>query len=340
MFFNVRQVHINILELLQHIFDSPHQQEDREREKIIDLAIDLTITGTDPRLRLLRAYKKRLRDAIQVAIAYVDNVIDAMPVPIELSPKAFAINPQIKAYFASAQEFQNELSNDQQVQTIARQLIDAQDEFVYIGLAMEIAKKTVFVPSLQGELIQREVARTAVNFSEHRYVDPCHSEQSLRRKIKERVFMTLVQCALEELSQIQQQKTELQQQRSIMRAKLAQIKSHALGLESFTHPVEHESLDYEKLEAKLTETEEKLKKISASIATLDEYLEIINGVMANPKDYVKVENTSVRITRMNLIAATTDEDSGDEIIYTRFESSVGKKAVGRLIKYPRMQLLA
>ena len=290
-------------------------------------------------MRLLRGYNKRLRDAIQIAIAYVDEVIDEMPAPLELSPKTFVINPQVKAYFASAQEFQNELSNDQQARIIARQLVDAQDEYVYLGLAMEVAKKTVFVPSLQGELIQREVARTAVNFSEHRYIDPSHSEQSLRRKIKKRVFMTLVQCALEELSQIQQQKTELQQQRSIMRAKLAQIKSHALGLEAFTQSIEHETLDYEKLHAKLTETEAKLKKISASIATLDEYLEIVNGVMAHPKNYVKVENTSVRITRMNLIAATTDEDPGEEIIFTRFESSVGENRVGRLIKYPRVQLL-
>ena len=306
---------------------------------MIDLAIDLTVTGTDPRLRMLRAYKKRLRDAIEVAVEYVDKVIEGMPAPVEMSSKTFSLDPQINAYFASVQEFQHELSNNQLVQTFARHLENAKDEYVYLGLAMDMAKKNVFVPALKGEVVQRDVARTAVNFSGHRYVDPSHSEQSLRRKIKERVFMTLVQCALEELSGTKQQKIELQQQRNILRAKLAQLKSHALGLEPLTQSIEHGEVNYEKLKTKLAETESSLKKISASIATLDEYLEIIKAVMGNPARHIKVENTSLRITRMNLLASIEDEDPGEEIIYTYFASSDGKKAVGRLIKYPRIELL-
>ena len=330
---------ISILEVLQTIFAIPQHQQDREREKIMDLAIDLTVTGTDPRLRLLRAYKKRLREAIEVAVAYVDKVVEEMPPSIELSAKAFSMDPQIKAYFASTQEFREEISNDQQIQTFAHQLVDAEDDYIYLGLAMEMAEKNIFVPSLVGEVVQREVARTAVNLSAHRFVDPCGSEKSLRRKIKERVFMDLVQCALTELSQTQHQKVELQQQRSILRAKLAQMQCHALGLEPFTQSIKHIDINYEKLETRLAETEESLKKITASIATLDEYLELIKVVMANPANYINVENASLRLTRMNLLATTRDEDPGEEIIFTFFTSSKGKKVVGRLIKYPRTELL-
>ena len=327
-----------MLELLRKIFASPQQSQDRERDKIIDLAIDLTITGTDPRLRSLRAYKKRLRAAIEVAVAYVDKVVEEMPPPIELSANAFAINPQINAYFASAQELRDEISNNQQLRTFARQLVETKDDYIYLGLAMEMAQKKIFVPALVGEVVQREVARTAVNFSGHRYVDPSSSEQKLRRKIKERVFMTLVECALEELTQTKQQKLVLQQQRSILRAKLAQLKCHALGLEPFTQSIKHIEIDYEKLETRLAETEESLEKITASVTTLDEYLELVKVVMANPTNYINVENTSLRLTRMNLLASKRDEDPGEEIIYTYFTSSSGKKVVGRLIKLPRIEL--
>lgn len=327
-----------MLELLRKIFASPQQSQDRERDKIIDLAIDLTITGTDPRLRSLRAYKKRLRAAIEVAVAYVDKVVEEMPPPIELSANAFAINPQINAYFASAQELRDEISNNQQLRTFARQLVETKDDYIYLGLAMEMAQKKIFVPALVGEVVQREVARTAVNFSGHRYVDPSSSEQKLRRKIKERVFMTLVECALEELTQTKQQKLVLQQQRSILRAKLAQLKCHALGLEPFTQSIKHIEIDYEKLETRLAETEESLEKITASVTTLDEYLELVKVVMANPTNYINVENTSLRLTRMNLLASKIDEDPGEEIIYTYFTSSSGKKVVGRLIKLPRIEL--
>ena len=62
--------------------------------------------------------------------------------------------------------------------------------------------------------------------------------------------------------------------------------------------------------------------------------------MANPDNHVKVENTSISITRMNLLVSIEDEDPGEEIVYTCFESSEGKKVVGRLIKYPRTELFS
>lgn len=329
-----------MLSLLHKIFARSVKQHDDEYERIIDLAIDMTVDGTDPRLRAVRAYKKRLRDSVEIAVKYVIEVVDAMHVPLEMSRSAFAADPQVNAFFASANELQQEISVNKQVREFIAGSVGSSDDYLYLGMAMTMAKKNVFAPVLKGEIVQQDVARTAVNFSEHRFVDPSDNEFSLRRKIKERVFMNLVQCALAELAGMKYRKQELENQRMLLRAKLRNLKHQALGLEPLTEVATHENISREKLEARLAEIERALKETSASIETLDQYLEIVSGVMADPKNHIKLDNTAIRLTRMNFAASPKDEDPGEEIIYTDFETSEPRKIAGRLIKYPRAELIS
>ncbi len=318
-----------MLSLLQTIFASSHKHADDEYERIIDLAINMTVEGTDPRLKLIRSYKKRLRDSVEIAVKYVIEVVETMQTPLEMSRSAFAADAQVNAFFASANELEHEISINQSVREFVARSVGNSDDYLYLGMAMSLT-----------EIIQHDVARTAINFSEHRFVDPSDSELNLRRKIKQRVFMNLVQCALAELIKIKDRKQELESQRILLRAKLRNIKHQALGLEPLTDAITDENINREKLETELAEIERTLKETAASIETLDQYLEIISNVMANPKNHIRVENTAIRLNRMNFATSPNDEDPGEEIIYTDFESSEPKKIAGRLIKYPRAELLS
>ncbi|NNC68722.1 MAG: hypothetical protein HKN83_11885 [Gammaproteobacteria bacterium] len=326
--------------MLQTIFASSHKHADDEYERIIDLAINMTVERTDPRLKLIRSYKKRLRDSVEIAVKYVIEVVETMQTPLEMSRSAFAADAQVNAFFASANELEHEISINQSVREFVARSVGKSDDYLYLGMAMSLTKKNVFVPVLKGEIIQHDVARTAINFSEHRFVDPSDSELNLRRKIKQRVFMNLVQCALAELIKIKDRKQELESQRILLRAKLRNIIHQALGLEPLTDAITDENINREKLETELAEIERTLKETAASIETLDQYLEIISNVMANPKNHIRVENTAIRLNRMNFATSPNDEDPGEEIIYTDFESSEPKKIAGRLIKYPRAELLS
>ena len=95
----------------------------------------------------------------------------------------------------------------------------------------------------------------------------------------------------------------------------------------------------EQLKEKLDEIENKLKESVTNIATLDQFLEIIGSVMADPEAYIRVENSSIQLTRMNLISSLKDEDPGEEIIYTTFKRNDEKDAIGRLLKVPYTELL-
>ncbi len=328
-----------MLKFFKAIFANPRQRRDRRIERIIDLALDKTVDGTDSRLRVARAYRKRLRDSIEVAVMYVHETVEAMPPPIEMSRRTFAADPQAHAFFGSATDLQRAVSLDPTVRAFLAGPASYTGEYLYLGLATTMVKKKMFAPVLKGNAIQHDVARTVVNFTEPRLFTPTDSEETLRWQIKERVFTTLVECALARLAGIRDHKKELEKHRILLRAKLKTMKKHALGLEPLTQSKPDRVPNRAGLESTLVEIEAALSKTGASIKTLDDTLDLVNGVMAEPETHVKIVNSSIRLTRMNFVAKLEDDEPSAEIVYTDFETSDARKVAGRLITFPRSELL-
>ena len=97
------------------------------------------------------------------------------------------------------------------------------------------------------------------------------------------------------------------------------------------------NISFKNLNSELSEIEANLKHISTNIVTLDQYIDVINEVMENPSNYLKAENSSIRMTRMNFTATVNDEDPGEEIVFTDFQANQNK-VIGRLVKISRNEL--
>ena len=325
-----------MFKFLNSFFSSSDKQIDESLKQLIDKSIDLTVKGTDPRLSQVSGHKKKFQDSIKHALLYIDNIIEQMHPPLEISRQQYAANPQVNAFFGTANDIKDLFQHNRDVSKYMYKSI-SDDEFIYLGMAMSLTTRNVLARKQVSGIIKKDVKRTAVSFSEHRLVDPCDSEVELRRKIKERVFMTLIQASLVKLIGIKDQKHELEEQRSLLMAKLRNYKKQALGLETGINPSTYENFSFKKLNSELSEIEANLKHISTNIVTLDQYIDVINEVMDNPSNYLKAENSSIRMTRMNFTATLNDEDPGEEIVFTDFQANQNK-VIGRLVKISQNEL--
>ena len=79
-----------MLQLFQSIFGAGPQDEPYPDE-LISRAIERAVDGTDPRLRALPGYRKKLRAAVIHAIGHVVGLVDSLPVPLELSRAGFSL---------------------------------------------------------------------------------------------------------------------------------------------------------------------------------------------------------------------------------------------------------
>lgn len=325
-----------MLKFIRNLFSISHDQIDDELKNLIDTSIELTVKGTDPRLAQVNGYKKKLQNPIKIALQYIDNIVEEMQPPVEIGRRQYASDPQVHAFFGSAGEIANLVKHDRDIKEHLYRSVN-HDGYLYLGMAMNMYEKNVLASKLIKGIVKKDVKRTAVNFSEHRFVEPSDNEQDLKRKIKERVFMTLIQASLIKLVGIKDQKHELEEQRSLLNAKLRNYKKQALGLEPVKHSDNDEDISFEKLNSELADIEAKLKHISTNIVTLDQYIDVISEVMENPSNYLKAEKSSIRMTRMNFTATLNDEDPGEEIVFTDFRANQNR-VIGRLVKITHDEL--
>lgn len=83
-----------MLRLFQSIFGGAADVDGRYPERVVDAAIERALDGTDPRLRILPGYRKRLRPLVIHALDHVVGLVEGLPSPAELSRKGYSANRQ------------------------------------------------------------------------------------------------------------------------------------------------------------------------------------------------------------------------------------------------------
>jgi hypothetical protein len=328
-----------MLKLLRAIFGAPHSASEREHDRLVQAAIDKVVEGTDPRFAAIGGYRKKLREPVERSIEYVRGMTRTFREPLEVSRRAFASSHQVHAFFSSVGQLQEAFSLSQPVREFLATPDGRRLEHFYAGLAMQRDEKRVFTPQLVGEQVQHDVARTAVNFTEHRIVIPASTTEALHREFMERAFFTLVECALRRLAAVGVRKHELERARALLRAKRRALDSRALGMGPLASGVHASAQSVPAIEAELLATERELQSIAVSAGTLEGQLDRVVEVLSHPQQHVSLAWASSRVTPMGFVADANSAESAAEVAYMDIEIVGVRRFVGRFVRYPRADIL-
>ena len=69
---------------------------------LLEEAVEGVVDGIEPKMRLVRGYQKKLQPAVATARAYIDALVERIPGPLFITPKAFVKDPYVNAFFATA----------------------------------------------------------------------------------------------------------------------------------------------------------------------------------------------------------------------------------------------
>lgn len=92
-----------MLKLLQSIFGG--EKQGNYPELLVKLAIERAVDGTDPWLRAVSGYKKKLRPAVLRAMDHVVGLVDRLPPPMPICLDCYADDPRLKRFFISETDF-------------------------------------------------------------------------------------------------------------------------------------------------------------------------------------------------------------------------------------------
>jgi hypothetical protein len=90
------------MKLFQSIFGRG-ESVGRYPETLLEQAIERAVDGTDPRLRLVPGYRKRLRQPVIRAIDQVIALVDGFAGPLTAGIDGYGNDSRLAALFASAE---------------------------------------------------------------------------------------------------------------------------------------------------------------------------------------------------------------------------------------------
>ncbi len=286
-----------MLRLFQTIFGKDSVSAPHYPDELITRAVERAVDGTDPRLRALPGYQRRLRPAVIGAIDYVVALVDGMIAPVALTRANYATDPRLPAIFASVEHMREVLAHDPALSGFMRQRGAAAAPSVYALMVMDKQERKVFGMDLRGEVLQREVAQVSVSFANHRLLDPVTDETELRLLLKRRTFDALLALALARITQRKELRAGLKRQRDLLRRKLKLL---AAGQWGFEAGVPSASADPAAVEAKLADIEEQLRALRPDTETLAAHLDIVADVLATASAQIRGARVPHVVDRMGI----------------------------------------
>jgi hypothetical protein len=168
---------------------------------------------------------------------------------------------------------------------------------------MDIEEQPRFGVGLQGNMVVRDVAQTALSFAQHRLRLFARSEPDMWRAVARRLLDELAMIALERMQAEQAQRRELEEHRELLTARLATFSRRGAGADSFlgeagAHVSHEESAELLK---KLSANETRMAALGCPTETLDRQLDYLAEVLAEPMRFVQVEWRSQCLDSMNVV---------------------------------------
>jgi hypothetical protein len=299
--------------MLSHLLDRLRGRYDRLDEQDIERAINIVVEQTDPRLRFVRGYRRKLRKPVVRSLVYTNDLVTRIPGPFEISRKTYGSDPQVNALFGSADDIEVLFARNNMLQRFFRDTPGC--DLVYVPLIMRRQEKRVLGMALSGDIVRRDVARTTVNFSEHRLGVVCAArEAELRGELQWRGIHFLAVTALENITRLKTGTAQLEEQRALLKMKLRDVQAQHRGLDALVAAPPKDAQHQQALEQRLEDTGRKLQEARAGVATLDDYMDQVCKVCNHPSHFLRVRQNSVTVDRMGIVPDAMSHQQGAEVV--------------------------
>lgn len=321
-----------MLQLFQSIFGPGRDGAAPYPAELIERAIERAVDGSDPRLRAVSGYRKKLRTAVIRAIDHVVALVDGLPPALALVPQSYGTDPEITAYFASAEHLREVLSIDRELNQWRASQGDV--EHVVALLLMLQQERQVFGTALEGEILRRDVAQTTVSFAGHRLVDPTGALDDTRRLLKRRAFDHLLTLALGRIATADAERGELERDRRLLQRKLAALQAGQWG---FDAAAGDKRPDPTALQGQLEEIESQLQTLDVGAGVLAAHLDIVVDVLTRAEHHFWSARTALIVDRLG-VKQTRAGALAPELELTVLHNAAGQRLVARLVGIARAAL--
>ena len=292
-------------------------EPDRISDETVRWAVNKAIALTNPRLKLVRNYEKRLSPSVVTTIKFMQGLVKYFPPARPLSPKTWANDPVLRAFFVAPPDLETLLGRSDDLRTLFTESPELDAAYLILGMAYK--EERVFGLALQGDVVLRDVAQKTVNFTDHKTRLCAEDEPRLRRIVGVEVFEHLISRVLSDIGTERDERKELQAARSLIRARLGLLRKHGPGLGSMLGDAPEKGSEQGRLTEELLENERQLEALEEGESMLESEFESMKAVLDNPQDYLSIEPAHLRLSPMNIVLDETSTEAAADVDFAVIE---------------------
>jgi len=297
-----------MLHFLSSLFKPSAAEAGAPDKALIDAAIERAIDATDPRLRALGNYRKRLREPVEQAARHIIGLVDSQPPAVEISRRSYGTDPRLRAFFVSAEDLQEVLGGMKTVKDYLQGVTGSLPEAIFGLLSMAWKERTVLGTEQQGEILRRDVKQVAVSFFDHRFGAPAGSEADFRWELKKRGYDYLLEVALKSIISTRGKRRDLKREQHLLNRKLEAMKTGNWGLEGMFAQDGAETKNPVELEQQIESVEKELLDIGSDTESLQRSLDELAEVLGEPAHWLSRRELSMRLDYMGI---RVEENAGE-----------------------------
>ena len=320
-----------MLRFLESIFGKV--DKGRYPETLVAAAIERAVDGTDPWLRGVSGYKKKLRPAVVRTIDHVVALVDGLPPPLAAGLACYDDDPRLKAFFMSTADMRKVYSSDRNLAEF-RRTPDKDAPQVIALLALEKREGVTMGAELSGDIIMRDVPQPTVTFESQRFFDPTGDEVLTRRRLMRRAFDHLLSLALRRISAVKSERQELERRRSLLEAKVNLLQRGGWG---FDETAASEGITAAALEEGLGRIEAQLLKLGGDDRAMEVYLNIVVDVLGRPEEQLWSRKETLIVDRLGFRRSQVAFDA-PELTLDELWNAEGRSLVVSLVALPGEEL--
>jgi hypothetical protein len=313
-----------MLKLLQSIFRSENQGS--YPESLVVEAIERAVDGTDPWLRGVSGYKKKLRPAVIRAIDHVVALVSALPPPMPVRFAGFSDDLRLKRFFISADDMKKVFARDPSLAEFIQGPGGGTSQVMAL-LAMEKQERGIIGAELKGDIVIRDVPQVTVSFDAHRLLDPSGDEGVTRRLLMRRAYDHLISLALKRLTVVKWEREDLERRRALLQAKLNLLQREGWG---FDPADSSEKLGAAEVEERLGQIDAQMKELGGDDRMLEAYLKNIADVLGRPEECLWEKNETIFVDRMAIKRSEASSDA-PELSFVELYNAEGRSMVAMLV---------
>lgn len=297
-------------------------------ESLVKKAIERAVDGTDPWIRAVSGYKKKLRPAVLHAIDHVVSLVDGTGPLLSLDLNNFDHDPNLRTYFSSASDLTDFLQREPSLAELRGGRGSAPHGATAL-LVMEKHERLSLGAEICGDVVLRDVPQVTVSFEAHRLMDLNSDEEETRYQLKRRAYDHLLRIALGRITELKAKRGNLEKHRTLLSSKLSLLQRGGFGF----NPRAGAETDVATVEKRLAEIEAQILAIGKDDKMLEVYLGVVVNVLGRAEEHLWVTRETLIVDRMGI----KRKDSGPEAREVTFDvlcDADGRRLVSTLVTIP------